>query len=416
MGTGWQQLPGQLEEELRKMKVSPDLDFIKYLKSAGGDTLKKCYQCATCSVVCPLSSDDKPFPRKEMIWAQWGLKEKLVADPDVLLCHQCGDCTAYCPRGAKPGDVLGAIRAYMYTHYGFPSGLAKMVSSAKNLPLTIGLPSLIVLVLWFISGGMHLPSAADLSQYGFGHFFGHWDFKWLAKNVFFIDIIMVPAFLLALYSSYKGVSTMWKEMEKQHNVTAQYRPSVNQFVKEFLWPSVQEIVQHTKFKECKTNLNRVKGHLPLLLSFIGLFIVTVYSAFAQDVLGLIYPSLHGPMSLINPVKILANVSAIAMIVGIGILWANRSAEEAEQGTTATYYDWFLIYEIMAVGVTGLAAELCRLIGIPALAYFFYYLHLVSVFMLFLYMPYTKFAHLVYRTFAMAFEKYRESSFVVKTEE
>jgi quinone-modifying oxidoreductase subunit QmoC len=31
-------------------------------------------------------------------------------------------------------------------------------------------------------------------------------------------------------------------------------------------------------------------------------------------------------------------------------------------------------------------------------------------MLFLYMPYTKFAHMVYRTFAMAFEKYRESSF------
>ena len=291
-----------------------------------------------------------------------------------------------------------------------------MVSSAKNLPLTIGIPALIVLVLWFISGGLHLPSAEGFAQYGYGHFFGHWDFKWLAKNVFFIDIIMVPAAALALYSAYKGVSTMWKDMEKQYNVTAQYRPSVNQFIKEFLWPSIQEIIQHKRFKECKTNLNRAKGHLPLLLSFIGLFIVTAYSAFTQDVLGLIYPSLHGPMSLMNPVKILANVSAIALIVGIGILWANRSGMEAEEGTAATYYDWFLIYEIMAVGVTGLAAELCRLVGIPALGYFMYYCHLVSVLMLFLYMPYTKFAHIVYRTFAMAFEKYRESSFIVKTEE
>ena len=92
------------------LRVEPDLEFIKYLKNAGGDTLKKCYQCATCSVVCPLSSDTKPFPRKEMIWAQWGLKDKLVADPDVMLCHQCGDCTAYCPRGAKPGDEPKKIR------------------------------------------------------------------------------------------------------------------------------------------------------------------------------------------------------------------------------------------------------------------------------------------------------------------
>jgi quinone-modifying oxidoreductase subunit QmoC len=35
-------------------------------------------------------------------------------------------------------------------------------------------------------------------------------------------------------------------------------------------------------------------------------------------------------------------------------------------------------------------------------------------MLFMYMPYTKFAHLVYRTFAMAFERYRESPYGKKS--
>ena len=60
---------------------------------------------------------------------------------------------------------------------------------------------------------------------------------------------------------------------------------------------------------------------------------------------------------------------------------------------------------------GLAAELLRLVGIPSLGYVVYYLHLISVAMLFLYMPYTKFAHLVYRTFAMAFERYRDSAFI-----
>ena len=132
------------------MKVDPDLSFIKYLKSAGGDTLKKCYQCATCSVVCPLSKDGSPFPRKEMIWAQWGLKDKLVGDVDTMLCHNCGDCNTYCPRGAKPGEVLGAIRAYAYTHFGFPQGLAKLASDGKNLPILIGIPAAIVLVLWLV--------------------------------------------------------------------------------------------------------------------------------------------------------------------------------------------------------------------------------------------------------------------------
>jgi quinone-modifying oxidoreductase subunit QmoC len=149
-----------------------------------------------------------------------------------------------------------------------------------------------------------------------------------------------------------------------------------------------------------------------MLAFIGLFIVTVWSALANDVLALA-PALHflhGPMSFWNPVKILANVSAVAMIIGIGILWINRSKKEAEKGLTPTYYDWFLIWEIMVVGVSGLLAEIARWAGLAGPGYVIYFIHLVSVMMLFMYMPYTKFAHLVYRTFAIAFEKYSVSSF------
>ncbi len=394
------------------MNVQPDLEFIKHLKGVGGDTLKKCYQCATCSVVCQLSKDLKPFPRKEMIWAQWGLKDKLVADPDIFLCHDCGDCTAYCPRGAKPSQVLGAIRAYAYTFYGWPSGLAKLASSAKGLPMLIAIPSVIIFVLWLISGGLAIPTAADFSTHGYQHFFGHWDFHWLSKNVFYIDIIMLPSAGLAVFAAYKGVSRMWKGMEEHAGIQVNFRPSAGQFIKDFLWPSVKEIVQHTRLRECNENKDRVVGHLPLMLSFIGLFIVTAWSATANDVLALI-PSLsflHGPMSVWNPVKILANVSALALIVGIGILWINRSKKEAEDSLTPTFYDWFLIWEIMAVGVTGLLAEIARWAGLPAPGYILYFVHLVTVMMLFLYMPYTKFAHLVYRTFAMAFERYRESAF------
>ncbi|MDX9835137.1 MAG: quinone-interacting membrane-bound oxidoreductase complex subunit QmoC [Desulfobulbus sp.] len=394
------------------MNVQPDLDFIKAMKEAGGDTLKQCYQCASCSVACPLSTDDKPFPRKEMVLAQWGMKEKLFADPNIFLCHHCGDCTVACPRGAKPGDVLSAIRAYAYRSLGWPKGLAELCSSAKNLPMLIGIPAVAIFVLWLISGGMYIPEGEKFARVGYTHFFGHWDFRLLSKNVLFIDIIMLTSVGIAITSVYKGVTKLWQGMQASIGMTnVPYRPSVPQFIKQFLWPAIKEILQHNRFKECTENKDRVRGHLPLMFAFIGLFIVTLYSMFTQDVIGIFIPSMHGPISMWNPIKVLANVSAVAMIVGVGILWMNRSKMEASGKAVNTFYDWFLIWIIMAVGVTGLAAELLRLVGLPILGYLVYYLHLISVVMLFLYMPYTKFAHIVYRTFAMAFERYRDSAYI-----
>lgn len=392
------------------MNVIPDLHFIESLKKTGGDSVKKCYQCASCSIACPLSSEQHPFPRKEMIWSQWGMKETLLADPDVFLCHQCGDCTVICPRGAKPAEVLAAIRAYIYTLYGWPAWLANLATSAKNLPILIGIPFTIVLVLWYLSGALHIPSPDVFAHYGYTHFFGSWSLKWYPKNTTFIVLIMVPSAGLAVFSVARGARKMWQAMSKGTGIQSDFRPSVITFWVEFLWPSLVEILKHNRFHKCTANKDRAKGHLPLVLGFIGAFILTCWSAIRQDLLSLIWPSFHGPLPLTDPFKIYANFSAVALLYGIWVLWGNRVKHEKQGKANKTFYDWFLIGEIAAVGVSGLAAELLRWANLPALGYIAYFIHLTTVMMLFLYMPYTKFAHIVYRTTAMCFEKFRESRF------
>ena len=284
------------------------------------------------------------------------------------------------------------------------------LADAKSLPILIGAPALIILVLWVLSGAAHIPSVEVFARNGYTQFFGHWDFKWYPKNPFFIVSIMVPAAGLAVYSVYRGVHEMWRRMSKRANIKTEYRPSVGMFFKEFLWPSLVEAMKHNRFRECTANTQRVKGHLPLVLGFIGAFILTCWSAFRQDLMGLIWPSFHGPLPLTDPFKTLANISAIALLYGVWVLASDRIKLEKRGKASRTFYDWFLIWEIAAVGITGLLAELLRWAGMPTLGYLIYFLHLVSVLMLFLYMPYTKFAHIVYRTTAMCFEKFRESGF------
>ena len=79
----------------RRLRIEPDTEFIAELRNAGGGSLKKCYQCATCSVVCELSGDGTVFPRKEMLWAQWGLKDRLMANSSVTDLAEQSHCAKH---------------------------------------------------------------------------------------------------------------------------------------------------------------------------------------------------------------------------------------------------------------------------------------------------------------------------------
>lgn len=391
-----------------KYLVEPDVGFIKEIGEYGGDSLKKCFQCATCSVACPISPDNKPFPRKEMIAASWGLKDKLIGNGDVWLCHNCGDCSTLCPRGAKPGDVLAAIRTYAISHYaGFPA-LGKIVNDPKKLPILAAIPAVLFLIIGMIFKlfGVHWLNFSPERVVEHGDTVGH-----IAHHMFFhtwlVDLIFIPTsiFVVAIFAL--GLKRMLADMHANallEGKTEKQKIEPKGFIQALI-KIVPTILKHSKFSECSENTERATPHMMVLFGFVGLAFVTGFFFVVLYGIGI-----HGPYDALvwSPVKLIANVSGIALIIGSFLMFKNRKAKQEDQ--VSTYRDWFLIGLVCALGVTGMLTELTRLADAAFLTYLIYYIHLMCVFILFISLPFSKLAHLVYRTLAITYAEYSGRGF------
>lgn len=372
--------------------VEPDLTFIDEVGKLGGQDLKKCFQCATCAVACPISPDSKPFPRKEMIAASWGLKDKVVGSGDIWLCHNCGDCTTLCPRGAKPAETLAAIRSYTISEYAVPKQLAVALKDPKKLPILFAVPAVIFLVVGLI-----------LKIFGV-----HWlnfsldgDFVWQAQyiNNYLVDIIMLPTFLGAIVIFALGLKRFIADIHENACLEGKTgRETIDPigFVRALI-TTVPTVLTHRKFNDCTENRERSTSHMMVLFGFIGLFIVTNCFFIAEWVF-----HIEGPYSQINPVKWLGNIGGVALVVGGLLLLKSRLAEKDQ---VSGYWDWYLIGLVLGLGSTGLLTEMTRLGGLAGLSTFIYFFHLMFVWCLFAYTPFSKLGHLVYRTVAMTYSEY-----------
>lgn len=389
--------------------VEPDLNFIRDMQKAGGSDLKKCFQCATCSVVCKLTPDDSPFPRKEMIWAQWGQKDKLMNDPDVWLCHQCNDCTANCPRGAKPGDVLAAIRNATFKASAFPSFMGTLLSRPVYLPIILVVPAIILLTI--ISGGFSilysiLPHGSELVEelahagwsnmpegpIRFANFYPELG----------IDLTFMTFAFFMLISLGIGLNRFWKGLVKQHGTDGLMgTPAPNLFY------ALPTIFSHRKFRSCDESKDRYYGHSLVFYGFVFAFLATLTLTTAFWVFGIATPH-----PLYSPAKIFGNFGGIGIIAG-GI-WMAAKRLSGGKGSNS-YYDWALIILVLGLGITGMSAQFARLADARSIAYPIYFTHLLFVAYLFLYLPFSKMAHLAYRSVAMAFARMAERDLLTNEE-
>lgn len=368
--------------------VRPDLDFVKQVKGLGGESLKKCFQCATCSVVCKLSPEENPFPRKEMIWAQWGLKDKLMNDPDVWMCYNCNDCSVHCPREAKPGEVLAAVRNYSFMDYAFPKFMGKALSQAKYLPLLFGFP---IILLLLVLGTGDLPDGPIL----FREFLPY----------IYIDAAAAIFTVLVLTAIIVSVRRFWGNLKEGSLGTQAGSTSTVKSVTSSIVPVLMGVLKQQKFADCEANNIRYYGHLSILYGFILCFITTSIVAgfiWAAELLFHQWEDfLLPPWSLFSVIKVLGNAGGLAIIAGCGIVLYNRYANEDKAGKF-TYQDALFTWVVLLVAITGMVTQCARMIDVAFVAYLVYSIHLVLVFFLLAYLPYSKFMHMVFRFVALVY--------------
>ena len=360
--------------------VLPSPDVRSRLAERGGGTANRCYQCATCSGVCELAPSDAPFPRQQMLWAQWGMLDRLAADPAVWLCHQCNDCTVRCPRDAQPGDVLQALRSLIIEQLAFPSVLGRLVGAARTTwPILLGVSIAFWIVLLGVTGHLAVPTGLEAG----------WGYDALVPHVFIYGVFF-PVAAWTLVAMWVGARRHWKLM-------GAYHPRDGSFLANLV-PALGEVATHSRFSSCDTAAPRKTGHLLLLWGFVGAAVTSGLLIVAMYVQGL-----EMPLALTHPYKILGNVSAGLLVVGGAILVGNRIGDGRVAGRSHAF-DVFFLGVVALVITTGMVVELARLGDAPALALWLYIVHLGSVMCLFLTFPYSKFAHMVYRTLAMVHQR------------
>ncbi len=366
--------------------IQPDLEWKREIIGLDAHDLSVCYQCGTCTAVCPIATADNAFPRKEMVWVQWGLKDRALGNNSIWLCHQCSTCNAYCPRDAKPSNVMAALRDYSIGHYAVPRFMGRALSDPRALPLLFALP--VVIFLAVLAGLGHLGSLPE-GRIVFSKF----------MPILAIEIIFMASIGLSMLGALIGGLRYWRAMNASAP-TASNGHARTAGIKETL----TDILRHSKFGQCTTKApagtrdtykrHLHHTHLAVFWGFMGLVVTTVSVGIGIYAFGYLTP-----WPFWHPVKILGNLSGAAVVIAVTIfLW--RRISDARKAGKSTYSDWLFLGILLLTTATGFFSQWLRLGNARGLAYPMYFVHLVFVYFLLVYIPYSKFAHLVYRTAAM----------------
>jgi len=384
-------------DKARPVRMNPDPAFIARLGRQTGNTFANCFQCGTCSAVCAISPDRETFPRREMALANWGARELLMIDPNIWLCYNCQDCTVLCPRGARPGDVMSAVRAECIAGHSAPRFLGLWINQPRFLPLLLGIPAAL------LAGALTLrePLAKVLGYsdrlgdriiFSYSSMLPHW-----LLNIFFLFFTA-----LALLGGAVGIVRFWRALKRAHPYPD--NPSVRRSILSSLGVTLAKIFRHENFDRCTASSSRYWAHICVLFGFAALTMVTLW-VITSGVNPIIGKDFVYPFAFLSPWKVLANLGGLAVLTGCLLMIRDR-IRNSDKASSGSFADWVLLSSLLAVLLSGFATEVLHYVRLEPHRHLAYFVHLVLVGALLFYLPYSKLAHMLYRTVALTFVEHR----------
>jgi len=77
----------------------------------GGERIRLCMQCGTCTASCP-SADRMEHTPSQLIAMTWaGMRDEVLSSNTMWHCLSCYLCTVRCPRGIKLTDLMHAFES-----------------------------------------------------------------------------------------------------------------------------------------------------------------------------------------------------------------------------------------------------------------------------------------------------------------
>jgi len=372
-------------------RVNPDLLY--ELKEFGAVGLEKCTNCGNCTAICSMATEDDRFPRHIVRLAQLGMEEELLGSKELWLCYNCGDCSETCPQQAEPANLMAAARCYAISRYA-PLKIGKLFCRRPLVGGTIA--SLMALFFSLFIYSEHQPIPTDALK-----LFGFIPYE-LIHNVGLAAMILIS--LISLVT----VITMVSSIARVHNLsfTSFFNGSHKNWFQAF-WDAVvvQSLGQKRYREECETPeniriwyLSKWFIHAATMWGFLGLLFATALN-YLLDIIGVKATGTFVP--LWYPTRLIGTVSGLLFLYGVSILLYKRWRATDKAHSFSRPSDWIFLSLLWLSGVTGFIIEIALYLpGAPIWGYWIFIFHVAVSITLLLLLPFTKFAHAIYRIVAL----------------